>query len=78
MTTNGEQFLCNDLPAQPWSDVGTVLVAGATGYIGGRLVPELLNRGYRLRVMVRAESPEHRERWPDIDVVVADALIGTK
>jgi uncharacterized protein YbjT (DUF2867 family) len=54
--------------------VGTVLVAGATGYIGGRLVPELLNRGYRVRVMVRAESPEHRERWPDVEVVVADAL----
>jgi uncharacterized protein YbjT (DUF2867 family) len=74
MTANGEQFLCSDLPAQPWSDVGTVLVAGATGYIGGRLVPELLGRGYRVRVMVRAESPEHRERWPDIDVVAADAL----
>ncbi|HSR88159.1 MAG TPA: NAD(P)H-binding protein, partial [Pontiella sp.] len=74
MTANDGQFLCDDLPPQPWSDVGVVLVAGATGYIGGRLVPELLHRGYRVRVMVRAASPEHRERWPDIDVVAADAL----
>lgn len=54
--------------------MGTVLVAGATGYIGGRLVPELLARGYILRVMVRVASPEHGERWPEAEVVAADAL----
>lgn len=30
-----------------------VLVTGATGYIGGRLVPRLLRRGHRVRVFVR-------------------------
>lgn len=30
-----------------------VLVIGATGYIGARLVPRLLNAGYRVRVLVR-------------------------
>ncbi|TVR64963.1 MAG: SDR family oxidoreductase [Gemmatimonadales bacterium] len=30
-----------------------ILVTGATGYIGGRLVPRLLARGHRIRVMVR-------------------------
>jgi uncharacterized protein YbjT (DUF2867 family) len=30
-----------------------VLVTGATGYIGGRLVPRLLERGHTVRVMVR-------------------------
>ena len=54
--------------------MGTILVAGATGYIGGRLVPELIGRGYKVRVMVRAPSPEHAERWPEAEVVVADAL----
>jgi len=54
--------------------MGTILVAGATGYIGGRLVPELIERGYKVRVMVRAPSPEHAERWPEAEVVVADAL----
>jgi uncharacterized protein YbjT (DUF2867 family) len=69
-----EEILCKDLPTEPDRDMGTILVAGATGYIGGRLVPELMNRGYRVRVMVRAESPEHRERWPEAEVAVADAL----
>ena len=33
-----------------------VLVTGATGYIGGRLVPRLIDAGYRVRVFVR--NPE--------------------
>ena len=28
-----------------------VLVAGATGYVGGRLVPRLLADGYRVKAM---------------------------
>jgi uncharacterized protein YbjT (DUF2867 family) len=71
---SGESF-CADLPTQPNPGMGTVLVAGATGYIGGRLVPELIGRGYNVRVMVRAESPEHAERWPEAEVVEADALM---
>ena len=64
---------CADLPTRPRPQIGTVLVTGASGYIGGRLVPELLARGYRVRVMVRAQSPEYRERWQGAEVVVADA-----
>ena len=51
------------------------LVTGATGYVGGRLVPELLAAGHRVRVMTR--SPERlRDRpWSgDVEVVRADAL----
>ena len=33
-----------------------VLVTGATGYVGGRLVPRLLDAGYRVRVLVRDPS----------------------
>jgi uncharacterized protein YbjT (DUF2867 family) len=49
-------------------------VTGATGYVGGRLVPELLARGYQVRAMVRAPCPEYAERWPGVEVAVADAL----
>ena len=40
----------------------TCLVTGATGYIGGRLVPELLAAGHRVRVMTR--SPERLRDHP--------------
>lgn len=63
-----------DLLTTPRPHLGSILVTGATGYVGGRLVPELLARGYQVRVMVRAASQEHRERWPNAEIVVADAL----
>jgi uncharacterized protein YbjT (DUF2867 family) len=67
-------LFCADLPSRPNPAVGRVLVTGASGYIGGRLVPELLARGYRVRVMVRAPSPEYATRWPGAEIAIADAL----
>jgi uncharacterized protein YbjT (DUF2867 family) len=73
MIYNNDQLFCTDLPSSPLSDKGIILVTGATGYIGGRLVPELLARGYSVRVMVRVYSPEQETRWPGAEIVVADA-----
>ena len=67
-------YLCYDLQTIPRPEIGKILVTGASGYIGGRLIPELLARGYQVRVMVRAESPDILEKWPGIETVVADAL----
>ena len=67
-------LLCSDLVTRRRPDMGRILVTGATGYIGGRLVPELLARGYQVRVMVRVASQEHKELWPNAEIVVADAL----
>ena len=64
---------CYDLPTKPL--VGKkILVTGATGYIGGELIPELVSRGYQVRVMVRKLLVEYKERWPKSEIVVADAL----
>lgn len=68
------EFIRQALPSRPNPHIGRVLVTGATGYVGGHLVPVLQARGYRVRVMVRAAAPECAERWPDVDVAVADAL----
>ncbi|MDP1720298.1 MAG: SDR family oxidoreductase [Candidatus Nanopelagicaceae bacterium] len=51
-----------------------VLVTGVTGYIGGRLVPELLAAGFRVRVMAR--RPRHltdREWYGQVEAVQGDA-----
>lgn len=67
-------WFCDDLKSSPKPDLGIILVTGATGYVGGRLVPELLRRGYQVRVMVRAFSPDYASRWRGAEVVEADAL----
>ncbi len=74
MISVDSDLFCYDLPSRPQPEMGKILVTGATGYIGGRLVPELLARGYRVRVMMRAASDEHKQRWPSAEIVVADAL----
>ncbi len=72
MEKNPDLF-CHDLPTQPI--IGhKILITGATGYIGGELMPELLARGYQVRVMVRSFSPEHKRQWPGAEIVMADAL----
>jgi uncharacterized protein YbjT (DUF2867 family) len=51
-----------------------VLVTGATGYIGGRLIPELLEAGYRVRVLARHPDRLQERPWfGDVDVVQGDA-----
>jgi uncharacterized protein YbjT (DUF2867 family) len=50
------------------------LVTGASGYIGGRLVPELLAAGHRVRVMARHPEGLRDRPWADqVEVVRADA-----
>ncbi len=53
----------------------TVLVTGATGYIGGRLVPRLVDGGTRVRCLVRDASRLQGRRWQSqVEVVSGDAL----
>ena len=52
-----------------------ILVTGATGYVGGRLVPKLLEAGYPVRCFVR--DPERLSGYPwleQVEVVSGDAL----
>ncbi|WP_336923722.1 SDR family oxidoreductase [Aquipuribacter sp. SD81] len=55
-------------------DAPLVLVTGATGYIGGRLVPALLRAGYRVRTLTRHPERLAGRDWSgDIEVVRGDA-----
>ncbi|WP_346925744.1 NAD(P)H-binding protein, partial [uncultured Arthrobacter sp.] len=48
----------------------TVLVTGATGYIGGRLVPRLLEAGHTVKVLVRTPAKIAGVPWlADAEVV---------
>lgn len=50
-----------------------ILVTGATGYIGGRLVPLLLDKGHEVRVMVRDPGRVAGRAWsPRVEIVRGD------
>ncbi|MET7280545.1 SDR family oxidoreductase [Kribbella sp. NPDC005582] len=50
------------------------LVTGVTGYIGGRLVPELLRAGFAVRAMARnPERLRDRPWYGDVEIAEADA-----
>ena len=54
---------------------GTILLTGATGYIGGRLTPRLVAAGYRVRVMVRRLPTQPLGPWhQNVEIVAADPL----
>jgi uncharacterized protein YbjT (DUF2867 family) len=52
-----------------------ILVTGATGYVGGRLVPMLLVSGYKVRAMSRSLEKLRGRTWanhPNLELVQAD------
>jgi uncharacterized protein YbjT (DUF2867 family) len=52
-----------------------VLVAGATGYIGRRLIAELVGAGHHVRCLARTPDKLDAESWrADVEVVTGDVL----
>ena len=51
-----------------------VLVTGATGYVGGRLIRALLEKGFQVKVLVRDEKKLDQHAWRNsVEVVVGSA-----
>ena len=52
-----------------------VAIAGATGYVGGRLAPRLLEAGHRLRCLVRSPRKLEERDWtkdPRVEIWPSD------
>jgi len=61
------------MPTEPSQQL--ILVTGATGYIGGRLVPRLLDLGYHVRCLVRDPSRLQGRPWHNtVEIVAGDVL----
>ncbi|MEI6653357.1 MAG: SDR family oxidoreductase, partial [Verrucomicrobiota bacterium] len=55
-----------------------ILVTGATGYIGGRLVPRLLENGYRVRCLARDPARLQGRSWQAAVEIVAGDVFGAQ
>ena len=67
----------NDFNPQSKSstDDRPIFVSGASGYIGGRLVPRLLESGYRVRCLARHPQKLEARSWashPRVEIVAGD------
>jgi len=52
-----------------------IFIAGATGFIGGNLVEDLLSRGLKIKCLVRSEGADKSLRSKGIEVVRGDIAI---
>ncbi len=54
--------------------MASILVLGATGYIGGRLVPRLIKRKHNVRCLVRSPEKLQAKYQDQVEVVKGDVL----
>jgi len=73
---SSETMVASKLTANPAAipEKSLILLTGASGYIGGRLLPSLENQGYRVRCVARHPEILKQKAGPSTEVVAGDVL----
>ena len=73
---SSETIVASKLTANPAAipEKSLILLTGASGYIGGRLLPSLENQGYRVRCVARHPEILKQKAGPSTEVVAGDVL----
>ncbi|HEX7093238.1 MAG TPA: SDR family oxidoreductase [Nitrospiraceae bacterium] len=73
---SSETMVASKLTANPSAipEKSLILLTGASGYIGGRLLPSLENQGYRVRCVARHPEILKQKAGPSTEVVAGDVL----
>ena len=73
---SSETMVASKLTANPSAipEKSLILLTGASGYIGGRLLPSLENQGYRVRCVARHPEILMQKAGPSTEVVAGDVL----
>jgi uncharacterized protein YbjT (DUF2867 family) len=73
---SSETMVASKLTANPSAipEKSLILLTGASGYIGGRLLPSLENQGYRVRCLARHPEILKQKAGPSTEVVAGDVL----
>jgi uncharacterized protein YbjT (DUF2867 family) len=69
----GREAVEVDIPVAA-AEPGTILLTGATGYVGGRLLHRLVREGYRVRCVTRRPEILAELVPRDVDIVAGDLL----
>lgn len=77
--TQGDQMVLAEHFGTPVADrrARPVLVTGSTGYVGGRLIPKLLEEGWRVRALGRSVAKLKARPWaehPQVELAQGDVL----
>lgn len=62
------------IPHSTQDNSPAILIAGASGYVGGNLVPALLKEDYSVRCMARTMEKLQERNWAEAEIISGDVM----